>query len=207
MSPINILIADDHAMVRSGLRRILEGEPGLTVIGEAEDGRSTLAALERQTPDLLMLDLSMPAPSGPQLLKSIRERWPTLPVLVVSMHNEPRIVRVVLQSGANGYVTKDSDPDTLLAALRKVAGGGRYVEPALADQLAFLPPDQGDPLKMLSPREFEVFRHLAAGLSNHEIARELGLSEKTVSTHKSNLMAKLAIDNMAELIRYADLHL
>lgn len=194
-------------MVRSGLRRILEGEADLEVIGEAEDGRSTLAALEQRTPDLLMLDLSMPAPNGPQLLKTISARWPELPVLVVSMHNEPRIVGLVLQSGANGYVTKDSDPDTLLTALRTVASGGRYIEPSLASQLAFLPPDQGDPRKVLSPREFEVLQHLAAGLSNHEIARELGLSEKTVSTHKSNLMAKLAIDNMAELVRYADLHL
>ena len=154
-----------------------------------------------------MLDLSMQAPNGSQLPKTIAERWPELPVLVVSMHNEPRIVGLVLQSGANGYVTKDSDPDTLLTALRTVASGGRYIEPTLASQLAFLPADQGDPRKVLSPREFEVLQHLASGLSNHEIARELGLSEKTVSTHKSNLMAKLGIDNMAELVRYADLHL
>jgi DNA-binding NarL/FixJ family response regulator len=201
---IEILIADDHAMVRSGLRRIVEGEPGLTVVAEAHDGESTLAALEACNPRILLLDMSMPPPSGPQLIETIRARWPALAVLVVSMHNEPRIVRVALQAGANGYVTKDSDPDTLLEALRRVASGGRFVAPGLADQVAFLPPEYGHPRHVLSPREFEVFERLAAGLSNQEIARELGLSEKTISSHKSNLMAKLAIFNMAELIRLAD---
>ena len=204
---VAILIADDHAMVRSGLRRILEGEPGLRVVAEAHDGQSTLAALSESLPDVLMLDLGMPPPSGPQLIASIRARWPELPILVVSMHNDPRIVRVALQAGASGYVPKDSDPDTLVGALRRVAAGGRYVEPGLADELLFLPPDAHDPRKVLSPREFEVFERLAAGRTNHEIARELFLSEKTVSTHKTKLMSKLNLDNMADLVRYADEHL
>ena len=207
MTITEILVADDHAMVRSGLRRIVEGEAGFSVVAEAHDGTSTLAALEAWKPGLLMLDMSMPAPSGPQLIEIIRSRWPQLAILVVSMHNEPRIVRVALQAGANGYVTKDSDPDTLLDALRRVANGGRFVAPALADQVAFLPPEHDHPRHVLSPREFAVFQRLAAGFSNQEIARELGLSEKTISSHKSNLMAKLAIFNMAELIRYADDHL
>ena len=205
--PIRVVIADDHAMVRGGLRRILESEPGVQVVAEAFDGESTLSCLAGHRCDILLLDLTMPAPSGPQLIGAIRERFPAVPVLVVSMHNDARIVRVALQSGASGYVPKDSDPETLVGALRRVAAGGRYVEPALADSLLFLPPDTDDPRKLLSPREFEVFERLAHGQSNHEIARDLHLSEKTVSTHKTKLMSKLRLNNMADLVRYADEHL
>lgn len=205
--PIRVVIADDHAMVRGGLRRILESEPGVQVVAEAFDGQSTLDRLAGHPCDILLLDLTMPQPSGPQLIGLIRERHPVVPILVVSMHNDARIVRVALQSGASGYVPKDSDPETLVGALRRVAAGGRYVEPGLADSLLFLPPDGDDPRKILSPRELEVFERLARGQTNHEIARDLDLSEKTVSTHKTKLMSKLRLGNMADLVRYADEHL
>jgi DNA-binding NarL/FixJ family response regulator len=202
---IAIIIADDHAMVRSGLQRIIESEPGLHVTGQAGDGAGTLARLADTRCDVLLLDLGMPAPSGPDLIRRIRAQRPRLAILVVSMHNHPKMVRAALAAGANGYVTKDSDPEVLAAALRRVAGGGHYVEPSLADALLFAPAPA--PSANLSPREREVLRRLAEGESNHEIARALFLSEKTISTHKANLMAKLRLENMADLVRYADEYL
>jgi DNA-binding NarL/FixJ family response regulator len=146
----------------------------------------------------------MPAPSGPELIRQVRAQWPQLAILMVSMHNHPKMVRAALDAGANGYVTKDSDPEVLVTALRRVACGGHYVEPSLADALLFAPAPV--PHARLSAREREVLRRLAEGESNHEIARALFLSEKTISTHKANLMAKLRLESMADLVRYADEH-
>jgi DNA-binding NarL/FixJ family response regulator len=201
---IAIIIADDHAMVRAGLKRIIEGELGMIVTGQAGDGASTLARLQDARCDVLLLDLGMPAPSGPELIRQVRAQWPRLAILVVSMHNHPKMVRAALAAGANGYVPKDSDPEVLVTALRRVAGGGHYVEPNLADALLFTPPPPLD--THLSPREREVLRRLAEGQSNGEIARALFLSEKTISTHKANLMAKLRLQSTADLVRYADEH-
>jgi DNA-binding NarL/FixJ family response regulator len=201
---IAIIIADDHAMVRAGLQRIIEGELGMRVTGQAGDGASTLARLQDTHCDVLLLDLGMPAPSGPELIRQVRAQRPQLAILVVSMHNHPKMVRAALDAGANGYVTKDSDPEVLVAALRRVAGGGHYLEPRLADALLFTP--GAPPNANLSRREREVLRRLAQGQSNSEIARALFLSEKTISTHKANLMAKLRLQNMADLVHYADEH-
>lgn len=199
---VRVLIADDHAMVRDGLRRILNGKPGLHVAGFAVDGPSTLERL-RDTPcHVLLLDLTMPAPSGPELIRQIRGEWPELPILVLSMHNQPAVVRAVLQAGASGYVAKDNDPEILVQALRHVAGGGRYVEPRLAEALLFTPPPP--PAPRLSPREALVLQRIAAGETNADIARSLFLSEKTISTHKTNLMSKLQITTLAELVRFVD---
>lgn len=202
---IAVVIADDHAMVRAGLQRLLEAEPGLSVSAQAGDGNATLACLAEVRCDVLLLDLTMPAPAGPELIRRIRERWPQLPILIVSMHNHPKVVRAALDAGANGYVPKDSDPEVLLGALRAVAGGGRYVEPGIANALLFTPPPA--PHESLSPRELEVLRRLAAGQTNAEIARALFLSEKTISTHKAHVMAKLQLQSMADLVHYADEHL
>lgn len=202
---IHILIADDHAMVRKGLQRIIDSEPGLRVIGQAVDGSSTLAGLRATPCHVLLLDMGMPAPSGPELIGLIRVQWPRLPILVVSMYHDAAIVRAALQAGASGYITKDSEPETLMQALRRVAGGGRYVEPRLLDAIAFAPPAPAHPA--LSPRERQVLQRLADGQSNSVIARALFLSEKTISSHKANLMLKLGLQNMADLVRYADQHL
>jgi DNA-binding NarL/FixJ family response regulator len=202
---IAVVIADDHAMVRSGLQRIIEGEPGLAVVGQAGDGNSTLGTLKDTRCDVLLLDLTMPPPCGPELIKRIRKDWPELAILVVSMHNHPKIVRAALDAGANGYVPKDSDPEVLLGALRQVAAGGRFVEPGLANALLFAPAPENH--ESLSPREQEVLRRLAAGQTNGEIARALFLSEKTISTHKAHMMAKLQLESMADLVHYADAHL
>lgn len=204
---VHVIIADDHAMVRSGLQRIIDGEPGLRVSGQAVDGASTLARLQDTPCHVLLLDLTMPAPNGPELIGQIRALRPELPILVVSMHNHAAIVRAALRAGASGYVTKDSEPDTLLQALRRLAGGNRYVNPRLMDTLAFSPAAPPPAREKLSPRECQVLERLAAGQSNAEIARTLFLSEKTISTHKANLMAKLGLQNMADLVRYADQHL
>lgn len=197
-----MLIADDHAMVRSGLQRIIDSEPGLRVSGQAVDGASTLAWLQTERCDVLLLDMTMPAPNGPALIGQIRAQWPRLPILVVSMHHEPAIVRAALQAGASGYITKDSEPQALLEAVHRVAGGGRYVEPRLLDTMVFAPPVPAR--QALSPRECQVLQRLAAGQSNSVIARALFLSEKTISSHKTNLMLKLGLENVADLVRYAD---
>lgn len=199
---IAVVIADDHAMVRTGLQRIIEGELGLRVTGQASDGASTLQRLRDTRCDVLLLDLGMPAPNGPELIRLIRSQWPQLPILVVSMHNHPKMVRAALDAGADGYVAKDSDPDVLLVALRRVAAGGHYLERGLADALLFAPAPVSS--AHLSPREREVLKRLARGETNSEIARALFLSEKTISTHKTNLMAKLGLENLADLVRYAD---
>ena len=203
---IRVLIADDHALVRDGLRRIIEGEAGLCVCGHAVDGESTLLRLADTPCDVLLLDLTMPAPHGTELIGRIRTQWAGLPILVLSMHNHVAIVNAVLQAGASGYVAKDSDPDVLLQALRTVAGGARHLAPQLERELAALEAALGAAPRQseLSPREADVLQRLTRGQSNAEIARALSLSEKTISTHKVNLMAKLHLRSVADLIRYVD---
>ena len=199
---VRILVADDHAMVRDGLRRIIESEPGLAVCAHAVDGVSTLARLQDTVCDVLLLDISMPPPNGPDLIHQIRQTWPQLPILVLSMHNHVTVARAALQAGANSYLAKDNDPEVLARALRLVAAGGRFVEPRLAEAMAFAPLQPR--LPALTSREEEVMDRLCKGESNAEIARALALSEKTISTHKTNLMAKLKIHSIAELVRHVD---
>ena len=196
---IKVLIADDHAMVRGAFARLIDNEFDLQVVAQAHDGNSTLQQLADNPCSVLLLDLNMPEPSGSQLITLIREKWPKQAILVVSMHNTPRIVRTALDAGANGYITKDSEPHVLLNALRLVAGGGRFVEPSLMEAMLFAPALRTP----LTPRESEVLQRLAAGQSHSAISRELYISEKTVSSHKTNLMAKLEIDSFSDLLRYA----
>jgi DNA-binding NarL/FixJ family response regulator len=201
-SKISIIVADDHAMVRDGLKRLLESEQNLTVAAQAVSGSDLLEKLPSVECQLLLLDLNMPPPNGPKLVQLVREGWPNLPILVVTMHNEARMAQAALQAGANGFITKDSEPSLLLQAVHRVASGGRYVSPEILEGIAFLPTSAAG--VELSAREREVLSRLVAGQSNSEIAHALFISEKTVSTHKTNLMAKVGVNNLAELIRFAD---
>ena len=202
---LRVFIADDHPMVRVGVRHIIDSrQPQMSVAGVAVDGASLLEALARTECDVLLLDLSMPAPNGPELISMVRQQRPGLPILVLSMYDHVGIVRAALQAGAAGYLTKTRDAEHLVLALQAVASGQRYVEPQLAHALVLdpVPEEPGKP--RLTPREREVLLHMAQGLSNVEIARALYLSEKTVSTHKTNIMGKLGLSNRLELLRAAD---
>ncbi|GAB7545539.1 response regulator transcription factor [Cupriavidus sp. CuC1] len=201
---INILIADDHAIMRSGLKQIVATTSDIVMVAEAADGSAMLEGLRGTAVDLLLLDMNMPGISGIDLIRRVRSEWPALPILVLSMHNEGQVVSRALRAGATGYVTKDSDPEILLAAIRKLARGGKFIDPSLVDAVVFKPSiDDAPPHELLSDREFQVLQRLAAGQSVNEIAEAFSLSAKTISTHKMRLMQKLGLDNNAELVRYA----
>jgi len=202
---IKLMLADDHAIVRSGLKQLFTLAPDIEVVAEAVDGATVLDALRRQRPDLLLLDINMPGLSGPDLIARIRSHWSDLPILVLSMHNEPQVAARVLKAGASGYVTKDSEMEVLLGAIRKVAGGGKYIVPELAEKLVFdVSLGNGKlPHQSLSDRELEVLRLLVAGKGVNEIADQLCISNKTVSTHKTRLLEKMNLSGTAELVRYA----
>jgi DNA-binding NarL/FixJ family response regulator len=204
---IKILIADDHAIVRGGLKQIIATTDDIVVTGEAAQGSEVVDKLRLCEVDLLLLDMTMPGISGVDLIRRIRVEQPALPVLVLSIHNEAQVVSRALRAGATGYVTKDSDPDVLLAAIRKLAAGGRFIDPKLVDAIIF-ETHSGDapPHEVLSDREFQVLQMLAAGTSINEIAETLALSAKTISTHKMRLMQKLGLGNNAELILYTVRH-
>lgn len=205
---IRVIIADDHTLFRIGLRQMLHSFAGIEVVREATDAAETLAAAKRGEAEVLVVDLTMPGASGTSLIEDLRRACPPLPILVLSMHDEPATVRRALQAGAAGYITKGSNPDVLFQAVSRVAAGENFVEPALADALAQdnIGAAQGDPQQVLSPRERQVLRLIAQGLPLAQIAEQLHLSPKTVTTHKSHLMDKLGIANNAELIRYAIEH-
>ena len=205
---IRLMIADDHAIVRSGLRQLLSLAPDMRVDAEAIDGAQVLEGLRLSLPDLLLLDINMPGLSGPDLIIRIKAHWPALPILVLSMHNEPQVAARVLKAGASGYVTKDSEMEVLLGAIRKVAGGGKFIVPELAERLVFDVSLSSDrlPHQTLSERELEVFRLLVAGQGVNDIAEQLCISNKTVSTHKTRLMEKLNLGSTAEMVRYAMQH-
>lgn len=203
---IRLLIADDHAIVREGLKKILALNPDIDVAAEAIDGASVLQRLRSAADiDLLLLDMTMPGIDGISLIGHIKACHADLPILVFSMHNEPQIALRAIKAGAAGYIVKDSDPETLLEAIRRVVGGGKYIDPVLAERLAFdaALPEQCTPHTLLSVREFEVFRLLVAGKRINDIAEQMAISNKTVSTHKQHLMKKMKIDNSADLVRYA----
>lgn len=204
---IKILIADDHAMVRAGLKQIIATNTDIVVTGEATQGGEVAEKLRRTAVDLLLLDMTMPGISGVELIRRLRAEWPDLPILVLSMHNEGQVVSRALRAGASGYVTKDSEPEVLLSAIRKVAAGRKFIDPALVDAMVFEVGDAGHPLhEMLSERELQVLKLLAAGRSINDIGESLFLSAKTISTHKMRLMQKLCIHNNADLVRYALKH-
>jgi DNA-binding NarL/FixJ family response regulator len=205
---IRIVIADDHAIVREGLKRIVSEIPDMQVVGEAADGTQVMQRVRELDFDIIVQDLSMPGRSGMELIKLVRAEKPKLRILVLSMHQELQYAVRAIKSGASGYLTKESAPAQLEQAIRKIAGGGAYVTPEVAEQLALgaMPGSTANPHESLSDREFEVFRMLAAGASVTDIATRLKLSVKTVSTHKANLMHKMGLQNASELVRYAIKH-
>ena len=203
-----LVIADDHAIVREGLKRLVGGAEGFELVGEAADGTEVMREVREKDFDVLVLDLSMPGRSGMELIKLVKSEKPKLRILVLSMHQELQYAVRAIKSGASGYLTKESAPAELEQAIRKIAAGGAYVTAEVAEQLALgaMPGSQGHPHESLSDREFEVFRMLAAGVSVTDIAGRLKLSVKTVSTHKANLMQKMGLANQSDLIRYALKH-
>ncbi len=203
-----ILIADDHAIVRDGLRRILDSAEGLEVAGEAVNGDEVMARVRDGGFDLLLLDMSMPGKSGIELIKWVKATRPGLAVLVLSMHQEDQYAVRAIRAGASGYVTKEAASALLVAAIRKVAEGGLYISPGAAEQLALnLRPHATDlPHQTLSDREYEVFGLLVAGTTVSDIALRLHLSGKTVSTHKARILEKMGMDSVADLVRYAMTH-
>jgi DNA-binding NarL/FixJ family response regulator len=202
-----IIIADDHTLFRIGLKQMLESFDGVSVVAEAANAAQTLDVVQGVAADLLVSDLTMPGTCGTQLIEQLHRQHPSLPILILSMHDEPATVRRALQAGASGYLTKESSPAMLQAAVRQVAAGERFIPPALAETLAFesVRP-RGLPHETLSQRERQIFKLIAQGVSLNQIAEQLHLSPKTVTTHKTHLMEKLGIANNAELIRYAIEH-
>ena len=205
---IRILIADDHTLVREGLKQILAAAPDIEISAEAADGDAALASVRSGDFDLVLLDLSMPGLSGIDLIKRLKIEKPKLRILVLSMHGEQQYAARALKAGASGYLTKDSASARLLDAIRKIAAGGVHISETAAAQLAAGAVPGGDaPLHTtLSDREYEVFRLLVAGRGPTEIADLLHLSVKTVSTHKSHLLQKMGMQSTAELVRYALKH-
>lgn len=204
---IRILIADDHAIVRGGLKQIIATTTDIVATGEATHGAEVIDKVRQAGLDLLLLDMTMPGLSGVDLVRRVRGDKPDLPILVLSMHNEGQVVSRALRAGAAGYVTKDSDPAILLSAIRKVAAGGRFIDPALVDAIVFEVGDSDKaPHECLSDREFQVLQKIVGGEAIGEIGASLNLSAKTISTHKMRLMQKLGVDNNADLIRYAIRH-
>lgn len=206
MRKIRLWIADDHMVVRSGLRQIAAATKDLRVIGESPDGPGALQAARRGGFDVLLLDLSMPG-GGIDLVARLRQVSESLRILVLTMHGEPQMAVRALKAGAAGYVTKDADANLLLEALRAVAAGKEFVEPGVEDGLLFERVDESEPSPaVLTQREREILDRLAAGISLAQIACNLGCSTKTVSVHKTRLMRKLKIASNAELFHYAMRH-
>jgi len=205
---IRIVIADDHPVVREGLKQLLSASADLGVVGEAQNGHEVMQRVREQEFEVLVLDLSMPGKSGIELIKQVRAEKPKLPILVLSMHQEHQYAVRAIKAGAAGYLTKDSAAAQLVPAIRKVAGGGAFVTAAVAEQLVLsaMPRADGPPHETLSDREFQVFRLLVTGETVSRIAERLNLSVKTVSTHKARIMQKMNLSNPAELIRYAIRH-
>jgi DNA-binding NarL/FixJ family response regulator len=205
---IRILVADDHAVVREGVKRIVADTSDLVVAAEASQSQEVLSKVAARTCDVVLLDISMPGRSGLEILQQLKRAHPALPVLVFSVHPENQYALRVFKAGASGYLTKDSIPEELVTAIRKVVRGGHYVSPSLAEHLVLEVTTGSDkpPHANLSDREYQVLCLLASGKTATEIAKELSLSVKTVSTHRSRILAKMHMKTNAELMHYAIRH-
>jgi two-component system, NarL family, invasion response regulator UvrY len=202
---IKVLVADDHAIVRRGLRQILAETPDIMVAGEAASGDEVLRLVREQRWSVVILDLSLPHGSGLDLLAEIRRERPEIPVLILTVHPEDQYAVRCIKAGAAGFLTKESAPERLIEAVRKVAGGGRFVSPELAETLASVLAGEsgGAPHERLSDREFEIFKMLGSGRTVSQIAHDLALSVKTVSTHRARILKKMSMQTNAELTHYA----
>lgn len=208
MGKLQVLLADDHAIVRDGLKQILAETDDLSVVGEAANGIEVVHMVRSRAWDLLVLDISMPGRSGLDLIRLVKDEQPGLPILVLSMHQEEQYAVRALHAGAAGYVTKESDCELLLHAMRRVAHGGVYVSEKVAELMAraLRPVGTALPHTLLSDREYQVFGMLVQGHGLTEIATELSLSVKTISTHKTRILQKMEMGNLSELVRYAIAH-
>lgn len=204
---IRLLIADDHAIMRGGLKQILALASDIRIECEATDGAEVLQHVRNCNFDVLLLDMSMPGISGAELIGRVKAIRKTLPILVLSMHNEPQVASRAFKAGVSGYITKDSEPERLMDAIRKVADGLRYIDPLLAGKMAFdITFPEKLPHALLSDRELEVMRLLASGRSINEIAGQLAISNKSASTHKMRLMEKMDFSSTADIVKYAMTH-
>ena len=202
---IRVVLADDHTIVREGLKQLLTATGDLEVVGEAQNGHEVIERIRALDFDLLLLDMSMPGKSGIELIRQVRAERPKLRILVLSMHEEHQYAVRAIRAGAAGYLTKESASRQLVDAIRKVASGGAFISSEVAQQLALgaMPDAQGPRHEALTDREFQVFLLVAGGKSVSDIAAQLNLSVKTVSTHKANILLKMGMSTQAELIRYA----
>jgi DNA-binding NarL/FixJ family response regulator len=205
---IRVVLADDHTIVRTGLKEILADTGDIEVVGEATNGHEAMVRVRELSFEVLVMDMSMPGRSGIELIQQVKREKSGVRVLVLSMHSEEQYAVRALKAGASGYLTKDSAADELVAAIRRIAAGGAYVTPETAQRLALgLDAAAEGPLHAtLSDREMQVFQMVAAGKSVTAVAEALTLSVKTVSTHKTRIMQKLKLSNQTELIRYAIRH-
>lgn len=202
---IKVLMVDDHALIREGLKKTLSGEPDLTIVGEANNIVELFKVLEQVAADIILLDITMPGESGLDALKELHQKYSHVPVLILTFHPERRFAVRALKAGASGYITKESATEELVQAIRKIAGGGKYVSTALAEQLAAELTDGSGklPHESLSNREFQVMRLLAQGKKSSEIAEQLSVSVNTVNTYRMRVLEKMNVQSNVELSRYA----
>jgi len=201
---MKILICDDHKIVRDGLRQILHQLQGVTLIGEAGDGNEALNHLKKNIFDIVLLDISLPDKNGLEVLQTVKTKWPSTNVLLLSMHPQEQYAIRALKLGASGYLTKDTASEELLLAVKRISSGGKYISQSIAENLANHLDKDASRLKheMLSFREFEIMVRIANGKSLHEIGNELCISEKTVSTYRSRIMEKMEMNRNTELTKY-----
>jgi len=208
--PIQILIADDHGVLRAGLRTLLNAEPNLEVIAEASDGNDVLRLASELHPDIVLLDISMPGPGGVEVTRRLKEALPELRVLILTAHEDESLLREAVQAGAAGYIIKRAVESELINAIHAVWRGDLYVHPAMTRALlketSLFPAIPEPTVESLTPREIEVLRLIAKGYTNGQIAKELSLSVRTVESHRANLMGKLELRSRVELVRYAMEH-
>ena len=206
---ISVLVADDHGVVREGLRRILESEADIKVVSEASDGREVLEQVEKHRPDVAILDITMPRLGGLEALERVRSRHPEVKVILLSVHDDPLFIQNAVSLGADGYLLKNGRAAEVIAAVRATMKGGSYFSPPVAREIVEqlrAPRRAAEPFRLLSSREREVLHLIAEGLSAKEVAAELQISTKTVEAHRTSLMRKLGVRKATELVRYALRH-
>ncbi|MFN3928074.1 MAG: response regulator [Thermoflexus sp.] len=207
--PIRILIADDHGLVRAGLRALLKDEPDLEVIGEAADSEDAIQKAMALRPDVMLLDISMPGRGGIEVTRFLKKALPELRILILTVHEDEDLLREAIRLGASGYIVKRAVEEELVHAIRAVWRGDLYIHPTMTRVLLKdleAPAVEPVPVEPLTPRELEVLRLIALGYTNRQIAEELGISIRTVETHRANLMGKLGLSSRVELVRYAREH-
>ena len=202
---ITVLLTDDHALVRTGIRRLLEDSEQVTIVGEADCGEDSLKMAQSLKPDVILMDVNMPGIGGVEACRRILQRNPKQKIIVLTIHNEQTYPKRLLEIGAKGYLTKDCGVDEMIMAIKQVAKGGAYIAPNIAQRLALslLPGNEGNPIDKLSRREFQVMLMISHGLSNIEISEKLCLSPKTISTYRLRLLEKLGAQNEVDLIKIA----